>query len=166
MITLNANRRVHHVWRAVSRSARRSLVLGVGLAIGAGGLALGDIAVSPEGTPSGTVLVCTGNNGSMRYVGRGSCRRSERRLVLSDTAPLIVSLPSLGGNMIAESPGVTVSGPAIGTYRIQLSARSVKDIRRCAYIATPTVALQSGQITHAAQVAEVVTGFLTKATLH
>jgi hypothetical protein len=129
-----------------------SLLLGLGLALGAGGLAAADIVVSSDGTPSGTVLVCTGKKGAMRYVGRGRCQRSERRLVLSDRAPLIVSLPSLSGNVIAVSPGVRVSGPAIGTFRIQVSPRSVRDVRRCAYIATPAVALQRGQITHAAQV--------------
>jgi hypothetical protein len=149
MIPLNAANRA---WRAVSRSAYRSLALGIALALVVGGLALADIATSPEGTPSGTALVCTGKNGAMRYVGRGRCQRGERRLVLANSAPLIVSLPNLSGNVIAESPGVTVSGPAIGTFRIHVSARTVGDIRKCADIATPAVALQSGQITHAAQV--------------
>jgi hypothetical protein len=136
----------------MSRSAYISLALGSVLAVVAGGLALADVAVSPEGTPSGTVLVCAGKKGAMRFVGRGKCQRSERHLVLADSAPLIFSLPSLSGNVTAESPGVTVSGPAIGTYRIHVSARDARDVRRCAYIATPTVALQRGQITHAAQV--------------
>jgi hypothetical protein len=139
-------------FRALSRPARTSLALGIGLALGAGGLALGDIAVSREGTPSGTVLACAGKGGAMRFVGRGRCQRREKRVVLSDSAPLIFSIPSLSGNVTAESPGLTVSGPSIGTYRIQVSARAVHDVRRCAYIATPTVALQGGQITHAAEV--------------
>jgi hypothetical protein len=151
MISLVSAHTARRVWRTLSRPARNCVVLGIGVTLGAGGLALGDIATSPEGTPSGTVLTCTGKLGAMRYVRHGGCQRGETRLVLADSAPLIVSLPNLSGNQIAESPGVSVSGPAVGTYRVQVSARTVRDVRRCAYIATPTVALQGGEITHAAQ---------------
>jgi hypothetical protein len=131
---------------------RTALVLGLGIALGAGGLAAADIAVSPEGTPSGTVLTCAGKAGALRYVTHGGCRRGERRLVLADSAPLVVSLPSLAGNRIVESPGVSFSGPTLGLFRVRVSPRAARDIRKCAYTATPTVALQGGQITHPAQV--------------
>jgi hypothetical protein len=71
MIPFNASR---CAWRAMSRSAATSLALGFALAVVAGGLALADIAVSPQGTPSGTVLVCAGKKGAMRFVGRRKCQ--------------------------------------------------------------------------------------------
>jgi len=128
-----------------------ALALALGITLGAGGLALGDIATSSSGVPSGTVLTCAGKAGALRYVRHGGCQRGERRLVLADSAPLIATIPSLDGRSV-ESPGVSASAPAVGLFQIRVSERAARDIRRCAYIATPSVALQGGQITHPVEV--------------
>jgi hypothetical protein len=130
------------------------VVLALGITLGAGGLAVGDIATSGSGTPSGTILTCTGKHGAMRYVRHGGCQRGERRLVLSDSAPLIATDPA-GSGFISESPGVLLGGlgtgfPA-GSFEVNLSPRVVRDVRKCAYIATAVVLPQGGDITHSAQ---------------
>ncbi len=135
--------------RALSRPARSALLLGLalGIALGAGGLALGDIATSSSGVPSGTVLTCAGTGGALRYVVRGSCKRRERKLVLADSAPLIATLTTGTGSVVA-SPGLLLEGTSMkGEFDLQLSPKVVRDVRRCAYIATPSVTPENGHIT-------------------
>jgi hypothetical protein len=129
-----------------------AIVLGLGITLGAGGLALADIATSPSGIPSGTVLTCAGKGGALRYVRRGGCRRGERRLVLADSAPLIATLPPQGGSEVS-SPGLTVFGlSSPGDFEAQISSRVARDARKCAYIATASVAPQSGHVTRQVEV--------------
>jgi hypothetical protein len=145
----------------LSRPARTSLTLALGITLGAGGLALGDIAVSATGTPSGTVLVCTSNAnaGAMRVAGRSGCHRGESRLVLSSAKQLIVTLPSFsGGGYTAQSPGLAVFAPAVGFYRVHVSPQVVRDVRGCALIATPVVVAVGGQISHSADIAVAPSG--------
>ncbi len=145
-------------WRTSSKPARTSLTvaLALGIALGAGGLALADTATSADSTPSGTVLTCAGTGGALRYVRHGGCRRGERRLVLADSAPLIATLPPFSGAAVS-SPGLTLHGSSRpGDFEVQVSPTVVRDVRRCAYIATPSVQSQNGQITRQVDVVAAV----------
>ncbi len=150
MRSLPFRRRAPAARRAAPRPVRTSLTLALalGIALGAGGLALADITTSSSGVPSGTVLTCAGNGGALRYVRHRGCRRGERKLVLADSAPLIATETS-GGVPQTESPGVELSGtPTAGEFELQVSSTTVRDVRKCAYIATPSVPVQDGQITN------------------
>jgi hypothetical protein len=70
-----------------------------------------------------------------------------RRLVLADSAPLIATLPPASG-MALSSPGVTLFGTGtLGDFEVQLSSKVARDVRRCGYVATPSVAPQGGEVT-------------------
>jgi hypothetical protein len=135
-----------------ARSVRIALAVAIGMTLGAGGLALADTALSSDPTPSGMVLTCAGKAGALRYVAHGGCTRGERKVTLADSAPLIASLPSLQGSSIVESPGVQLGGTSVlGDFKVKIAPRVVRDIRKCAYIATPSVVPQDGDITHSAE---------------
>jgi len=149
MYSLPSRRRAPAARRTSPRPVRTSLTLALalGIALGAGGLALADITTSSSGVPSGTVLTCAGKAGALRYVRHGACKRGERKLVLADSAPLIATFTSSHASG-AESPGVQLFGTATpGDFEVRVSAKAVHDVRKCAYIATPSVAPQNGQVT-------------------
>lgn len=136
-------------------AARNSLLLGLGILLGAGGLAFGDISTSSSGVKSGTVLTCAGKHGSLSYSPNARCRRSKRRLVLADSAPLIATV-TVPFAPAAQSPGVQLTGTDTpGDYELTVSSKAVRDVRKCAYIATPSVAPVGGQITAQEQVSVV-----------
>lgn len=140
---INENRRRG---RSLSRLARTSFTLGLGIALGAGGLALGDISTSPSGVKSGTVLTCAGKHGALTYSPNSRCRRSKRRVVLADSAPLIASVASRG-QAVNESPGIVLVGTSTpGQFEARVTTKAVRDVRKCSYIATPSVAATGGQI--------------------
>jgi hypothetical protein len=135
-----------------ARSVRLALAVALGMTLGAGGLALADTALSPDPTPSGMVLTCADKAGVLRYVAHGGCRRGERKVMLADSAPLFATVRNLAGSSIVESPGVNLQGTSvIGDFKVRVAPRVVRDIRRCAYIATPSVVPQGGEIAHSAQ---------------
>jgi hypothetical protein len=88
----------------------------------------------------------------MRAAGRSGCHRGEAQLVLSSTRQLIVTLPTFTRGETAESPGLGFFSPVPGVYRVHVSPKLVRDIRRCALIATPVVVPVGGQITHPAEI--------------
>lgn len=135
--------------------ARSSLLLGLGILLGAGGLALGDISTSSTGVKSGTVLTCAGKHGLLSYSPNSRCRRSKRRVVLADSAPLIAT-EAVADGPVTESPGLQLTGtPTAGLYQLTMSSKTVRDVRKCAYVATPSVTPVSGQITKQEQVSVV-----------
>lgn len=141
--------------RSLSRLARTSFTLGLGIALGAGGLALGDISTSPSGVKSGTVLTCAGKHGALTYSPNSRCRRSKRRLVLADSAPLIATVTAPAAPA-AQSPGIRLTGTATpGDYELTVSSKAVRDIRKCAYLATPSVMPVGGTVTKQEQVSVV-----------
>lgn len=135
--------------------ARSALLLGLGILLGAGGLALGDISTSSSGVKSGTVLTCAGKHGVLSYSPNARCRRTKRRIVLADSAPLIATITALGART-AASPGVQLFGTATpGDYELSVSSRAVRDVRRCAYVATPSVTPVGGEVTKQQEVSVV-----------
>ena len=138
--------------RTRARSVRIALAVALGMTLGAGGLALADTALSSDPTPSGMVLTCADKGGTLRYVTRGGCKQGERKVMLAASAPLFATVPNLVATSIVESPGVNLQGTSVpGDFKVKVSPRVVHDIRKCAYIATPSVVPQSGEITHSAQ---------------